>query len=139
MTREQAEKLRQENRRKRLRKKRIKAFSLLALFIVLAAAVLFFAVKGIAYLMTDGEDENTDNPIGTAGVVDSNLTAAAMQTTKTSRLQAKNLNQPQNQLQNRYQPKNLQAPHLLAQNPSRAGAPCWLTSGAICRKAMCLT
>ncbi|MBQ6928921.1 MAG: M15 family metallopeptidase [Oscillospiraceae bacterium] len=72
MTREQAEKLRQENRRKRLRKKRIKAFSLLALFIVLAAAVLFFAVKGIAYLMTDGEDENTDNPIGTAGVVDSN-------------------------------------------------------------------
>ena len=72
MTREQAEKLRQENRRKRLRKKRIKAFSLLALFIVLAAAVLFFAVKGIAYLMTDGEDENIDNPIGTAGVVDSN-------------------------------------------------------------------
>lgn len=72
MTREQAEKLRRENRRKRLRKKRIKAFSLLALFIVLAAAVLFFAVKGIAYLMTDGEDENTDNPIGTAGVVDSN-------------------------------------------------------------------
>lgn len=72
MTREQAEKLRQENRRKRLRKKRIKAFSLLALFIVLAAAVLFFAVKGIAYLMTDGEEENIDNPIGTAGVVDSN-------------------------------------------------------------------
>ena len=72
MTREQAEKLRQENRRKRLRKKRIKAFSLLALFVVLAAAVLFFAVKGIAYLMTDGEDENIDNPIGTAGVVDSN-------------------------------------------------------------------
>ena len=72
MTREQAEKLRQEKRRKRLRKKRIKAFSLLALFIVLAAAVLFFAVKGIAYLMTDGEDENIDNPIGTAGVVDSN-------------------------------------------------------------------
>jgi len=71
MTREQAEKLRQENRRKRLRKKRIKAFSLLALFIVLAAAVLFFAVKGIAYLMTDGEEENIDNPIGTAGVVDS--------------------------------------------------------------------
>lgn len=72
MTREQAEKLRQENRRKRLRKKRMKAFSLLALFIVLAAAVLFFAVKGIAYLMTDGEEENIDNPIGTAGVVDSN-------------------------------------------------------------------
>ena len=74
MTREQAEKLRQEKRRKRLRKKRIKAFSLLALFIVLAVAIVFFAVKGIAHLKADSETEPNDNPIGTAGVVDSNET-----------------------------------------------------------------
>ena len=74
MTREQAEKLRQEKRRKRLRKKRIKAFSLLALFIVLAAAIVFFAVKGIAHFKAGSETEPNDNPIGTAGVVDSNET-----------------------------------------------------------------
>ena len=71
MTREQAEKLRQEKRRKRLRKKRIKAFSLLALFIIIVAAVLFFAVKGILFLMNDDKHpENYDNPIGTAGVIE---------------------------------------------------------------------
>lgn len=71
MTREQAEKLRQEKRRKRLRKKRIKAFSLLALFIIIVAAVLFFAVKGILFLMNDDKQpESYDNPIGTAGVIE---------------------------------------------------------------------
>lgn len=71
MTREQAEKLKAEKRRKRLRKKRIKAFSLLALFIIIVAAVLFFAVKGILFLMNDDKQpENYDNPIGTAGVIE---------------------------------------------------------------------
>ena len=69
MTREQAEKLRQEKRRKRLRRKRIKAFGMLALFIVIAAAVLFFAIKGIGSLKNNGEGEIYDNPIGSAGVI----------------------------------------------------------------------
>ncbi|MBE6894372.1 MAG: D-alanyl-D-alanine carboxypeptidase family protein [Ruminococcaceae bacterium] len=72
MTREQAEKLKQENRRKRLRKKRIKAFTLLALFVVAVVIVLFFAVKGIMYLVNrDDQSEGIESPIGNAGVVDS--------------------------------------------------------------------
>lgn len=47
MTREQAEKLKAEKRRKRLRKKRIKAFATLGVIIIVAAAVVVFAVKAI--------------------------------------------------------------------------------------------
>lgn len=72
MTREQAEKLRQEKRRKRLRKKRIKAFTMLGIFLIVVALVVFFAVKGIMYLVNrDSESESIENPIGNAGVVDS--------------------------------------------------------------------
>lgn len=70
MTREQAEKLRQEKRRKRLRKKRIKAFTMLGIFLIVAALVVFFAVKGIIYLV-NRDSESIENPIGSAGVADS--------------------------------------------------------------------
>ena len=74
MTREQAEKLKQQNRKKRLRKKKIKVYSLLAAFVIVVAAVLFFAVKGISHLAGNTESESYDNPIGTAGVVSSDET-----------------------------------------------------------------
>ena len=57
MTREQAEKLRQQRRRQRLRKKRI-VFS-----------VVFFAIKGIGYLKSGSEGQDLENPIGNAGII----------------------------------------------------------------------
>ena len=43
---------------------------MLAVFVVIVAAVIFFAVKGISAINSKPNEE-IDNPIGTAGVVDS--------------------------------------------------------------------
>ena len=114
MTREQAEKLRQENRRKRLRKKRIKAFSLLALFIVLAAAIVFFAVKQTkktAVMLLSVKAQLTKTQLAKIQLT---KTKQVILPPKAHLLQAKN----------RQTMNSRQAPHLLAQNLNRAGAQC---------------
>ena len=59
MTREQAEKLRAEKRRKLLHKKRIKAFAMLFVIVAVVAGLAFAAIKGIGYL-DSGSESGTD-------------------------------------------------------------------------------
>lgn len=69
MTKEQAEKLRRERRKKRLRKKRIKAFTMLFCMVVLICGVGFFSIKGAMSMFKKGDNSSS------ASNIDSNVSA----------------------------------------------------------------